>query len=118
MAWRDAWIHRLPGLVLGMLPMCLSRAGSTRTTVGVAGGLMSGFFRPITGLDHVAAVVAVGVWGVQLGGRALWLLPITFLVIMILGAALGVPGLAMTAVEVGIAAVGGGFLLALTVGTS
>jgi urease accessory protein len=105
MVWRYAWIHRLSTLILGLLLlMCLPRPGSAHTTVGVASGLMSGFFHPVTGLDHVAAMVAVGTWGVQLGGRALWLLPITFLAIMILGAALGVPNLAMAGVEIGVAA--------------
>jgi len=62
-----------------------------------------GALHPFTGLDHVLAMVAVGLWASQLGGRALWLLPLTFPAVMALGAALGISGVALPWVEIGIA---------------
>lgn len=73
------------------------------TGEGVAGGLASGFLHPLFGWDHVVAMVAVGLWGAVLGAPALWLLPVVFPVVMALGAALGVAGVPLPAVEVGIA---------------
>ena len=63
-----------------------------------------GLAHPFTGLDHMLAMVAVGLWASQLGGRALWLLPLTFPVVMAAGAALGYGGVALPWVEIGIAA--------------
>jgi len=68
-----------------------------------AGGFAHGFMHPIGGLDHVLAMVAVGLWASQLGGRALWLLPLTFPAVMAMGAALGMSGVTLPWVEIGIA---------------
>ena len=62
-----------------------------------------GLLHPFSGPDHVLAMVAVGLWASQLGGRALWLLPLTFPVLMAVGAALGLSGVTLPWVEVGIA---------------
>jgi len=70
---------------------------------GVAGGFMSGFAHPLFGWDHVAAMVAVGLWGAFLGAPAIWLLPIVFPLVMAFGAALGIIGVPLPAVEIGIA---------------
>jgi len=64
---------------------------------------MEGLMHPVSGLDHILAMVAVGLWASQLGGRALWLLPLTFPVVMAAGAALGMSGVALPWVEIGIA---------------
>lgn len=71
---------------------------------GIAGGFASGFLHPILGWDHVAAMVAVGLWGAFLGSPAIWLLPIVFPLVMAVGGALGVAGVPFPAVETGIAA--------------
>ncbi len=67
-------------------------------------GFTEGLLHPFSGLDHMLAMVAVGLWASQLGGRALWLLPLTFPVVMAVGAALGFGGVALPWVEIGIAA--------------
>lgn len=76
---------------------------SAHATHGAAGGFASGFTHPIGGLDHVVAMVAVGLLGAILGGRAMWLLPVVFPVVMAIGGALGVLGVGMPMVETGIA---------------
>jgi urease accessory protein len=62
-----------------------------------------GLLHPLSGLDHILAMVAVGLWASQIGGRALWLLPLTFPAVMAVGAALGFGGVALPYVEAGIA---------------
>src|SRR4249920_1522738 len=68
-----------------------------------AGGLLHGFIHPVTGIDHVLAMIAVGVLAAQYGGRALWLVPMSFLVAMGAAAAVGMAGIPVQSVEVGIA---------------
>lgn len=70
---------------------------------GQAQGFTSGFWHPISGLDHVLAMVAVGLWGAQLGPPALWLLPVTFPIMMAFGGFLGLVGIPVPGVEIGIA---------------
>src|SRR5215831_16279499 len=70
---------------------------------GVAGGLASGLAHPLTGIDHMIAMVAVGIWGAQLGSPAIWLLPVTFPLVMAFGGVLGVLGVPLPFPEVGIA---------------
>lgn len=70
---------------------------------GSAAGFLSGLSHPVGGLDHILAMVAVGLWGAQLGKPAVWLLPITFPLMMAFGAALGLMGIPVPGVEIGIA---------------
>lgn len=73
------------------------------TGEGVGAGFGSGFTHPLFGLDHVAAMVAVGLWGGILGRPAIWALPVTFPLVMALGGVLGVRGISLPGVEIGIA---------------
>ncbi|MGH8726020.1 MAG: HupE/UreJ family protein [Burkholderiales bacterium] len=66
--------------------------------------MLAGLAHPVSGLDHVIAMLAVGVWASQLGRQALWLLPATFVLVMALGGALGAIGIALAGVEAGIVA--------------
>jgi urease accessory protein len=70
--------------------------------VGQTGGVMRGLTHPIMGLDHVAAMVAVGILAAQRGGRAIWAVPLSFMVTMLVGGVLGVVGISIPFVEVGI----------------
>ena len=70
---------------------------------GQAAGFLTGLKHPWSGLDHVLAMIAVGLWGAQLGNPALWLLPVTFPMMMSLGAVMGLIGMGLPGVEVGIA---------------
>lgn len=71
---------------------------------GLQTGLSLGFLHPLTGVDHLLAMLAVGIWAAQLGGRALWLVPATFVAVMALGGVLGFDGLTVPYFEQGIAA--------------
>jgi len=64
---------------------------------------VDGIGHPISGLDHVLAMLMVGVFAWQLGGRALWLVPMTFVGVMAVGGMLGVAGIGIPFVEIGIA---------------
>jgi len=69
-----------------------------------AAGFAEGFAHPFGGLDHVLAMVAVGAWAAQLGGRALWVVPSAFLASLCIGAALAASGSGLPWAELGIAA--------------
>jgi len=71
--------------------------------VGQAHDLVHGFVHPFTGLDHLLATLAVGVFAAQLGGRAVWLVPASFIAVMAAAAFAGTMGLAIPQVESGIA---------------
>ena len=73
---------------------------------GQAVGFVTGLLHPVSGLDHVLAMVAVGLWGAQLGAPAIWLLPITFPLVMAMGAMLGFLGVPVPGIEYGVAASG------------
>ena len=102
-------IRRCIVLLLLLLPVTASAHSET----GSVGGFISGFLHPITGLDHIVAMVAVGLWGAYLGAPAMWLLPVIFPVVMALGGALGVLGVPVPAVETCIAL--SGIMLGLAV---
>jgi urease accessory protein len=70
---------------------------------GEAVGFLTGFRHPISGLDHVLAMVAVGLWGAQLGSPAIWLLPVAFPMVMAMGGMLGLMGVPLPGTEYGIA---------------
>ncbi len=73
---------------------------------GQAGGFLSGLSHPVSGLDHVLAMIAVGLWGAQLGRPSVWLLPVTFPMMMAFGGMLGLMGMPVPGIEVGIAVSG------------
>lgn len=82
---------------------------------GAAGGIAAGAAHPFTGIDHLLAMLAVGLCAAQVGGRAIWALPATFLAFMVGGAELGIHRTQVPMVEQGIAA--SLFVLGLLVAT-
>jgi urease accessory protein len=85
-------------LVLGGL----AAPASAHTGASVTHDLAHGFLHPLGGLDHVLAMVAVGLYAAQLGGRSLWLLPAAFIAAMVAGGAVGYAGVPVPMVEQGI----------------
>ncbi len=91
------------GGLLALATAALPAVAYAHTGVGETGGLVHGFSHPISGLDHILAMVMVGVFAFQLGGRAVWAVPATFVLVMAFGGALGIAGVNLPFVETGIA---------------
>jgi urease accessory protein len=88
----------LLALVLALTPsLALAHVG-----VGETSGVAHGFMHPISGTDHILAMVAVGLFAAHLGGRALWLVPLSFVAMMAFGGVLGMAGIGLAYVEVAI----------------
>lgn len=62
-------------------------------------GFLSGFFHPILGFDHFLAMIAVGLLSVQIGGRAIWTVPASFVAVLAAGGAIGLAGVPLPQVE-------------------
>ena len=84
------FLHIARPLSTAIVALMLTQPAFAHEQAGVAGGLVSGLLHPVTGLDHLVAMVAVGIWGAQLGAPAIWVLPITFPLVMAVGGVLGV----------------------------
>ena len=97
--------HRIQRLILSSLILA-GFAGSAEAHVGVGStsGFMHGFMHPLSGLDHMLAMTAVGLFAARLGGKALWLVPAAFVAMMAVGGAMGISGIGLPGVELGIAA--------------
>ena len=67
------------------------------------GGFLVGLLHPVLGFDHLLAMLSVGILSAQIGGKAIWTVPATFVGVMALGGLLGLTGLNLTATEIGIA---------------
>ena len=80
----------------------VARAALAHEQAGAAAGFLTGLGHPVSGLDHVLAMIAVGLWGAQLGAPAIWLLPVTFPMVMAGGAFLGLVGVPLPGAEIGI----------------
>lgn len=93
----------LAPFALFALLMTLAGGAGAHEATGIAGGFTNGFMHPLLGWDHVAAMVAVGLWGAFLKNPAIWVLPVVFPLVMAVGGALGVAGVPLPGVEIGIA---------------
>jgi len=87
-----------------MLPCLMAAMPALAHTGDVVGGFVGGLAHPVLGPDHVAAMVAVGLWGAFLGPPAIFLLPVVFPLVMALGGVLGILGVPLPGAEIGIAA--------------
>jgi len=90
----------------GVLAVILfwTEAAFAHVQKGEAAGFLTGLKHPVSGLDHVLAMVAVGLWGAQLGAPAVWVLPVAFPMVMAFGGMLGLMGVPLPGIEYGIAA--------------
>ena len=95
--------NRVAGLLPVALLLLVPSVASAHPQTGGIGGFVSGFLHPLTGLDHIVAMVAVGLWGAYLGAPAMWLLPVIFPMVMAFGGALGILGMPLPGTEIGIA---------------
>jgi urease accessory protein len=90
-------------LALSLVAMLIATTTAhAHTGVGDTHGLVHGFAHPMGGIDHVLVMVAVGLFAAQLGGRALWLVPLSFVAMMAIGGGFGMAGVALPVAELGI----------------
>jgi urease accessory protein len=90
-------------MALAMFVFLCTQMAFAHPQKGEAVGFLTGFRHPISGLDHVLAMVAVGLWGAQLGAPAIWVLPVAFPMVMAFGGMLGLMGVPLPGTEYGIA---------------
>ena len=88
---------------LGLVTLCVAAPASAHSADSLAGGFLAGFTHPISGLDHLLAMVAVGLWGAFLGRPLIIVLPVIFPTVMAFGGMLGMVGIPMPPIELGIA---------------
>jgi urease accessory protein len=96
--------RRFMGLSAGFLAMTAAANAYGHTGLESAVGFLPGAAHPLTGLDHLLAIVAVGLWAGQRGGKAIWLAPLAFLAVMACGGFLGMAGVSLPLAERGIMA--------------
>lgn len=90
-------------LLAAVMPLLVPAGAFAHTAGGSAGaGFVTGFMHPLGGLDHLLAMLAVGMWGAQLRNPAIWLLPVAFPQVMALGGVAGILGLPLVGIEVGV----------------
>jgi len=94
------WL-RFSSLIVGVIAL-LPISVYAHTGVGQTTGFGAGLGHPIGGIDHLLAMVAVGLWAAQLGGRAVWVVPGAFVSLMIFGGILAFSGVQVPYVEQGI----------------
>jgi urease accessory protein len=104
---------------ISLLSVLLLAAGPAFAHVGIGetSGFAAGFGHPLSGLDHMTVMIAVGLWAALKGGRALWVWPATFVGVMLVGGGFGMAHIPVPFVEPGILAsvVALGLLVALVV---
>ncbi len=91
----------LLGILLALFPSVAYAHDGTPLPFG---GFLSGLVHPVLGYDHLLAMLSVGILSAQIGGRAIWTVPSTFVSVMALGGALGLIDIGLTSIELGIAA--------------
>lgn len=82
--------------VLLLLIMLASTGAQAHT------GVEAGWLHPLSGVDHLLAMIAIGAWSCQMGGRAIWIVPSAFVSFMMLGGLLGFEQVDLPGVEIGI----------------
>src|SRR5579864_2170137 len=100
----EAFMHRNVLRLATAAPLVLAPAiASAHTGLGDAADLVHGFLHPLGGIDHILAMVAVGLLAARMGGRALWLVPASFVLTMAVAGLVGMTGVSVTGAEGGIA---------------
>jgi urease accessory protein len=91
------------GALVATFSALITTTVQAHTLVAEATSGLAGFMHPFLGLDHLLAMLAVGLWAAQQGGSRLWQLPLAFLSMMLFGAVLGQTGMSLPSIEAGIA---------------
>ena len=97
------YLHPCAGFLLLTGYLVFTPSAHAHVQQGQAISFVTGLEHPWSGLDHVLAMIAVGLWGAQLGSPAIYLLPIAFPMMMAVGAMMGLIGIPVPGIEIGIA---------------
>jgi len=89
--------------LLGSALLSVTQPAMAHTGTGLPGGIVAGFSHPFIGLDHLLAMVSVGLWGARLGSPLIYALPVIFPAVMVVGAILGMLGVPVPPVEIVVA---------------
>jgi urease accessory protein len=92
----------MPKVLLALLVALTPSLALAHVGVGERSGVAHGFLHPVSGFDHILAMVAVGLFAAYLGGRALWLVPLSFVAMMAFGGVLGMAGIGLPFAEIAI----------------
>lgn len=94
----------LQSIILALIFAAIPRVVYAHDGTNLAlGGFLSGLVHPVLGYDHLLAMLSVGILSAQIGGRAIWTVPATFVSVMAMGGLLGLIDIGLTATELGIA---------------
>ncbi|MFI8479019.1 HupE/UreJ family protein [Pseudomonas sp. NPDC078700] len=88
--------QHLPQLGLWLIIMLVSTGAQAHS------GVQAGWLHPLSGMDHLLAMIAIGAWSTQMGGRAIWIVPSAFVCSMMVGGVLGFEQVDLPGVEIGI----------------
>jgi urease accessory protein len=91
-----------PFIILSFFSTFLSTNAMAHTGIGDTHGFVHGFMHPVSGIDHIMAMFAVGLLAANWGGRAIYFLPLSFLAMMTVGGILGLNAVEIPMVELGI----------------
>lgn len=97
------WLGNVSWLAAFLCVALYAQTAHAHTELGKAAGFTSGFSHPLSGWDHILAMIAVGLWGAQLGAPAVWVLPVVFPMVMAFGGFMGLMHMRLPGVEFGIA---------------
>lgn len=89
-------------ICLAVAGVFIAKAAEAHTYGATGGGFPQGFLHPMGGLDHLLAMIAVGLWAAQVGGKALWRIPACFVAVMAVGGLAATSGVALPMVELGV----------------
>lgn len=103
-ARREPVLHAARVFGIALAAALVAQAAHAHTESALGGGFVRGFLHPFNGGDHLLAMVAVGIWGAVLGAPLLWMLPVTFPMLMVVGAVAALAGVSLPSIEPGIAA--------------
>lgn len=89
--------------IAGAMALLAVSPAAAHTGLAPIGGLAAGFMHPLTGIDHLLAMIMVGLWAAQLGGRAFWIVPLSFVLLLAVGGGVAIMGILLPQVELVIA---------------
>jgi len=92
-------MHQIKRLAIAAAAALAATPAFAHVGAGSTSGFIAGFMHPLTGVDHVTVMVAVGLWAALKGGRALWAWPAAFIAVMLIGGALGMAHFPLPFVE-------------------